>query len=194
MPRNRASAKKAGTTFEQNVCDYLRCVLGDDRIERRAKRGTRDAGDVAGLRIPEGAVVMECKDERNPRPWGYLVEAERERANARAALGVVCMHVQGYGRRDMGRQLVAMERAAFNVFFETDMKRPVAKGLFRADKMREWASGPHQFIQLQHRTDGRLMVLMTLQSFAAELAGGAVLLETERWVAEWKRRPQRKEL
>ena len=63
MTRNRASAKKAGTAFETLVVGYLRNVLHDERIERRAKSGAKDRGDVSGVRTatnpPFDAKVLE---------------------------------------------------------------------------------------------------------------------------------------
>ena len=46
--RNRATAKKAGSSFEKLVADYLAFALNDDRIERRAKNGQLDRGDITG--------------------------------------------------------------------------------------------------------------------------------------------------
>jgi len=62
MVRNRASAKKAGTSFETLVAEYLAMKLCDIRIERRAKTGAKDRGDIAGvLTVAGGHVASECK-------------------------------------------------------------------------------------------------------------------------------------
>ncbi len=50
MTRSRASAKKAGSTFERSVADNLAEHI-DDRIDRRVKTGSKDRGDIAGLRV-----------------------------------------------------------------------------------------------------------------------------------------------
>ena len=62
MTRNRSSAKKAGTRFESLVTAYLREALNDERIERRAKSGAKDRGDVSGVLMRGKRVVIECKD------------------------------------------------------------------------------------------------------------------------------------
>ena len=63
MTRNRASAKKAGTAFETQVAEYLAMKLADIRIERRAKTGAKDRGDIAGVKtVAGGLVVIECKN------------------------------------------------------------------------------------------------------------------------------------
>ena len=59
MTRTRASAKAAGTRFERLIADTLAAHV-DDRIDRRAKTGARDKGDIGGLRHMGGRVVIEC--------------------------------------------------------------------------------------------------------------------------------------
>ena len=49
MTRNRASARKAGASFESLIAGYFAAYV-DDRIERRTKNGSKDRGDVSGLR------------------------------------------------------------------------------------------------------------------------------------------------
>lgn len=90
MTRNRTSAKKAGTWLETAVANFLAFRLADDRIERRAKTGAKDRGDIAGVRIPGGRVVLECKNvSSNIDLPGWLREAETERGNDDAVIGVV---------------------------------------------------------------------------------------------------------
>lgn len=62
MSRNIRSAKSAGTRFERSIADYLKAVLDDDRIDRRAKTGSKDRGDIAGVRFRGERVVLELKD------------------------------------------------------------------------------------------------------------------------------------
>ncbi len=56
------------------MAGYLARVLGDDRVERRARTGTKDRGDVGGVRCTGGGrVVLECKDyggRLHPADWG----------------------------------------------------------------------------------------------------------------------------
>lgn len=91
MARNRASAKKAGTLMESLVANFLAFRLADDRIERRSKNGNKDRGDIAGVRmIGGGRVVIEVKNVSSKIDLpGWLREAEVERGNDDATIGVV---------------------------------------------------------------------------------------------------------
>ncbi|WDH77886.1 hypothetical protein PTQ19_10170 [Microbacterium esteraromaticum] len=110
--RNRASAKKAGTAFERRQADYLADVLNDDRIDRRVKTGAADKGDIAGVRTVNGArVVIECKDTATLSLPAWLREAEAERLNDGARIGVV-MHKRR-GTADPAEQYVTMTAATF---------------------------------------------------------------------------------
>jgi len=89
MSRTRASAKAAGSRFERMVADYLRHHV-DDRVDRRVKTGSKDKGDIAGLRHMGGRVVAEAKDYGGRilvGPW--LNEADIERGNDDAMVGLV---------------------------------------------------------------------------------------------------------
>ena len=98
MTRNRATAKKAGTAFETLVVGYLRNVLHDERIERRAKNGAKDRGDVSGL-IHNGArIVVECKSTARIDLAGWATEAEVERGNDDAVAGIVVHKRHGKGQ------------------------------------------------------------------------------------------------
>lgn len=88
--RNLRTARDAGTRFETLIAAYLREKLNDDRIERRARSGAKDRGDIGGLRRGRGRIVVECKDAGGryaPGPW--LAEAEVERGNDDAVVGLV---------------------------------------------------------------------------------------------------------
>ena len=102
MTRNRASAKTAGTKFERAIADYLNktisgaLMLGDIWIDRRVKTGSKDRGDIGGVRRCEGLrpaetqrVVIECKDTATLRLPEWTREAEIERGNDDALVGVV---------------------------------------------------------------------------------------------------------
>lgn len=106
MTRSRASARAAGTRTETLVARYLAAALGDDRIERRARSGGKDRGDITGLRCPAGRVVVEVKDTSRLDIAGWLREAEVERANDDATIGLVVAKRRGIG--DPGSQLVLM--------------------------------------------------------------------------------------
>ncbi len=109
MSRTRRSAKDAGTRFESAVAGYLADQLGGG-IERRAKTGARDRGDIAGVRIGDDRCVIECKDYggRLQLPE-WLREAEQERANDGALYGIVVAKRKGVGLSDMGRQYAIMD-------------------------------------------------------------------------------------
>lgn len=113
MSRTRASAKKAGSSFERLVADYLAAELDDDRIDRRVKTGALDKGDIAGLRtLRGGRVVVECKNhggQYNVTPW--LREAETERLNDNATFGVVV--AKRRGTAIPGEQVVFMTLETF---------------------------------------------------------------------------------
>lgn len=115
--RNRASAKAAGRGFERLVANFLRAVLGDDRIDRRVKTGAKDLGDIAGVRtIRGGRVVIECKDVARPDLPGWLRQAEKERENDEAVIGVVVHKKRG--TTDPAAQYVTMTLEAFAILLD----------------------------------------------------------------------------
>jgi hypothetical protein len=88
MSRNRATAKAAGTRFERSIADSLAHHV-DDRIDRRVKTGAKDRGDVAGIRHQGQRVVVECKDVAKLNLSGWVDEADIERGNDDALIGLV---------------------------------------------------------------------------------------------------------
>lgn len=96
MARSRASAKKAGTAFERAIADCLRDHV-DDRIDRRAKTGSKDRGDIGGLRAMGQRVVVEAKDCAKVSLGTWIGEAEIERGNDDAAAGIVVHKRRGHG-------------------------------------------------------------------------------------------------
>ena len=103
MTRNRASAKKAGTTFERQVADYLAQHV-DDRIDRRAKTCSKDRGDIAGVRIWGQLLVLECKNTTRLNLAGWMNQAEIERGNDDALAGLI-IHKR-HGNNQPGDQWV----------------------------------------------------------------------------------------
>ncbi|MEV4991235.1 hypothetical protein [Pseudarthrobacter sp. LMD1-1-1.1] len=97
MTRTRASAKKAGTSFERMVADYLAEHV-DDRIDRRVKTGAKDRGDIAGLRHHGHRLVIECKNAAKTLLGPWAGEAEVERGNDDALAGMVVHKRHGKGR------------------------------------------------------------------------------------------------
>lgn len=115
--RSRASAKDAGTRFERSVADFLATRLDDDRIDRRPKTGSKDRGDVGGVRTPLGGrVVIECKDTARPDLPGWLRQAEVERGNDDAVAGVVVHKKRGTA--DPAEQYVTMSLETLAVLLE----------------------------------------------------------------------------
>lgn len=113
MGRSRATAKQAGSLFESQVAAYLAEALNDDRIERRAKNGNKDRGDIGSVRTIDGQrVVIEAKDYGGrllPSQW--VREAHVEAGNDDAAVGVVVAKRRGFGPAQMGGTYVLMTLA-----------------------------------------------------------------------------------
>lgn len=96
MARSRASAKAAGTRHERAVADYLAQHV-DDRIDRRPKTGSKDRGDIGGVRHLGARVVVECKNTSRLDVGTWLREAEVERGNDDATVGLVVAKRHGKG-------------------------------------------------------------------------------------------------
>jgi molybdopterin synthase catalytic subunit len=108
VTRSRASAKAAGTRFETSIANHLAAELDDDRIERRARTGAKDRGDIGGVRTPAGGrLVIECKDYRGQiKASQWMAEAQAEAGNDDAAAGVVV--AKRIGTTNPGDQWVLM--------------------------------------------------------------------------------------
>ena len=95
MTRTRASAKKAGSAFEQSLADYLSFEV-DDRIERRVRNGAKDRGDISGLRVHGQRVVVEAKNYGGEIHAGtWIAEAQVEAGNDDAMVGLVVAKRKG---------------------------------------------------------------------------------------------------
>lgn len=106
MSRSRASAKKSGTGHERSIADYLAEHV-DDHIDRRPKTGSKDRGDIGGLRHMGGRVVVECKNYGGRLlPAAWISEAEIERGNDDALAGLVI--AKRKGTTNPGDQYVLM--------------------------------------------------------------------------------------
>ena len=94
------------------MADYFAWALDDDGIDRRVKTGSKDRGDIAGVRVRGQRVVIECKDYggRHRLPE-WLKEAETERGNDDAAYGVVVWKRRGTA--DPAEQFVTMTAETF---------------------------------------------------------------------------------
>jgi hypothetical protein len=98
MSRTRASAKKAGSSFERLIADSLAWNLHDDRIDRRVKTGAADKGDIANLRTRDGQrLVVECKNTVRVDLGHWVREAATEAENDSALAGIVVHKRMGKG-------------------------------------------------------------------------------------------------
>lgn len=84
------NSKRKGTSAETAVVNWLRS-RGWIHAERRALNGVHDRGDVAGL----PGVVIEVKSCREFDLAGWCKEAEQERVNDGAQIGVVVAKKRG---------------------------------------------------------------------------------------------------
>lgn len=101
-----SSMKRRGTGWETAIVDYLR-TQGFPYTERRALAGKADRGDIAGL----PGVVIEAKNQARFDISEWLNEAETEKANDGAWLGVVWAKKRG--KSSAGDGYVVMTGAQF---------------------------------------------------------------------------------
>jgi hypothetical protein len=115
MTRNRASAKKAGSSFERLIADYLKIALNDTRIDRKVRTGAKDTGDIANVKtIQGGDVTLELKDYGGQfKVTEWLKEAEVERINSRAEIGVVIAKRRGVTSPDKQVAFMTVETLAY---------------------------------------------------------------------------------
>lgn len=95
MARSRASARQAGSRCERVVADYLAAQIGDERIDRRVKRGVKDRGDIAGVRAHGQRIVLEVKDCARMDLAGWIREAHLEAGNDDALCGLTVFKKKG---------------------------------------------------------------------------------------------------
>ena len=98
-----------GTATESAVVRYLR-TAGFPHAERRALRGTLDAGDITGVI----GVVFECKGGMAAKTASdgliqlWLDETMRQVANAGADVGILVVQRAGIGEVNAGRWWAVM--------------------------------------------------------------------------------------
>lgn len=101
MTRSRASAKAAGTRMETLTANYLAAELNDDRIERRARNGSKDRGDLAGVRSALGErIVVEVKSTARLSLGPWWAETTAEKGNDDAPIGVIVHKRHGKGQAE----------------------------------------------------------------------------------------------
>jgi hypothetical protein len=113
---NRSKAK--GTSAETAVVRFLR-TIGFIQAERRTLNGILDRGDITG--IP--GVVIEVKNCARQELAAWVAEAERERDNDRATLGVVWHKRRG--KTDPADWFVTMSGAQFASLLREQQGLPV---------------------------------------------------------------------
>ena len=99
-------SKRLGTSWESAVVAYLQ-EHGWPHAERRVLHGALDKGDVTG--IP--GLVVECKNTAKIELAEFLDEAEWEKRNARAAVGVAW--IKRRGKASAGEGYVLMTGLQF---------------------------------------------------------------------------------
>lgn len=95
-----------GTRWETAIVTYLRGE-GVAQVERRARTGAKDRGDLAGL----PGVVVEAKDAHRVELAAWMSEAKREAGHDGADIGVVWAHRRGKASPADG--YVVMDGATF---------------------------------------------------------------------------------
>ena len=100
MSKERAK----GTNFETFIVNYLKNFY--PHVERRTLHGTLDKGDIAGT---DPRLVWECKNQKTLNFSGWLHEAENERVNANAEIGIVVAKRRNYGNPAYQYALVRLE-------------------------------------------------------------------------------------
>lgn len=110
-----SASKRKGTLFESAVVEWLR-AHGHPYAERRALRGGRDAGDIAGL----PGVVLELKSCNRIELAAWMDEARQEAANAGVELFAVIAKRRGKG--DPGDAYVITDLATFNLLLADGTK------------------------------------------------------------------------
>jgi hypothetical protein len=96
--------------MERGTANYLMVAI-DDRIDRQVKTGSKDVGDVGGLRFLGHKIAIECKEVVTPALPAWLREAEVERQNLGALAGVVVHRLRG--NTAMQDQIVSMRLRDF---------------------------------------------------------------------------------
>lgn len=114
-----SAQRDKGTKFERLIADYLAERLGDDRIDRMPLHGN-DRGDIAGVRTVLGErVVIEAKNHTRLNLAGWIGEAEVERGNADAAVGVVAF--KRAGKAVAAEQYVLMRLEDFAILLGAEV-------------------------------------------------------------------------
>lgn len=91
--------RQKGSSFERLVADYLK-ANGFPFADRRVKNGAKDKGDIGGVGIEAGRLVLECKNTSKISLGTWAAEAEVERLNDKALAGVIVHKRHGKGKAE----------------------------------------------------------------------------------------------
>ena len=97
--------RRKGSSFERLIADYFK-ANGFPFADRRVKTGAKDRGDVGGVHVHGQPVVLEAKNTSRTELGTWAGEAEVERLNDDALVGVVVHKRHGKGKP--GDQWVTM--------------------------------------------------------------------------------------
>lgn len=98
MSHNNKSGER-GTAFESRVVRFMRVALDDERIERRAKHGSKDMGDLYRIYAHGFEGIAECKNYGSISPKQldeFKQQTVTERDNADADFGLLIINRKGY--------------------------------------------------------------------------------------------------
>lgn len=118
-------SKAKGTAAETAVVRFLQAA-GFVQAERRTLNGVKDRGDIAGL----PGVVIEVKNCARDQLPAWVAEAELERDNDRATLGVVWHKRRG--TTDPGRWFVTMSGDQFAALLREQQGLPTPAAVLSA--------------------------------------------------------------
>lgn len=111
--------KAIGTKAETAVVRHLQ-ANGFPHAERRALRGTQDAGDITGcpglcIEVKGGDAARNASDNQIT---AWLAETETERDNADAEIGLLVVQRRGVGPANAGRWWAVLTVDAIRVMFD----------------------------------------------------------------------------
>ena len=108
-------SKRKGTAWETACTVYLRRAYQDDEgcIHRAPLHGSKDEGDIHGLRINGEKAIIECKNAKNYEFGTWVDQAVEEAWNADAEYGVVFVKRRGLGIEHVGQHWALMDIDTF---------------------------------------------------------------------------------
>ena len=96
--RNHRSRREAGRSFERSIADHLKEQLGDEDIDRQVKMGSKDKGDIRGVKHMGQRVAVECKNHTKLSLGPWMNEAHKAMGHADAGVGLIVHKRHGKGQ------------------------------------------------------------------------------------------------